>query len=446
MRITTAALLCLAAARLSLAAPQDAPDITEVRSLLQQAAALVPDIEEAQRGSLTCNVSGQQVRAGDTAAALATIQLLPKGLSRDISLFCSAGRLAAGGNWQAAIQTIDSLSESTVNSSAYAGVAFQLAQRGDYENALTVARLILKGPEKSRFVDVAVQIYAKQVKAGDTAGAARTLAEALRSVDQSTDTPTPDVAARYANLVQLASAGGSKAASPLMERLYQVAIPETEPGRRQQILGHMAISEAALGDFAAARRSADQLAPGDQRDKVLVIIAIAQARQGDPAGAQLLAGNLSPKAWDATARQQFGSALAASGDYLGALSIIEKIQKPDDRAQALGLLALDEAQRSQHWALLAAQMAQDLAQSTGDSKSFALQSVAVTRGILGDFSGAMQVVNQLAPSARQWPLWNLTEQLVAAGRKNDALALANAQDDPFPRAYGYLGIASALLK
>jgi hypothetical protein len=85
-------------------------------------------------------------------------------------------------------------------------------------------------------------------------------------------------------------------------------------------------------------------------------------------------------------------------------------------------------------------------ETTGDSSSFALQLVAVTRGILGDFGGSLQIINQLTSRARQWPLWNLTEQLVEAGRKNEALALAYSQEAPFPRAYALLGTAAEMLE
>jgi tetratricopeptide (TPR) repeat protein len=431
--------------------PQDIPDIAEARSILREASALVPEIEETQRGSLACNISGPQAKSGDLAGALATLQYLPKGSSRDSALYCSAWALTAQGNWRMAIQNIEDLSENKLNSLAYLAVAVQLAEKRDYENAVAVARLIRGEPDQSRFAaDALMQIYAKQFKAGDARGASRTLDEALdivENVEQHPNPPGSDIASRYENLIQLAVAGGAKAASPILERLYGMAAAlEVEPTQKQQFLSHLAPSQALLGDFVSALRSANQLPPGEQRDKALLSIADAQARQGDLAGARLLASEVSPKGWNNPALQEFGLSLAASGDYLGALSTIEKVQESEARAESLGQLALAEAGKSRYWAMFAAQLSLEAAETTADSSSFALQLVAVTRGILGDFGGSLQIINQLTSRARQWPLWNLTEQLVEAGRKNEALALAYSQEAAFPRAYALLGTAAEMLE
>ena len=142
--------------------PQDNPDIEEAKSILREASALVPEIEEFQRGSLACNISGQQVKAGDLVGALATVQHLPLGANRDLALYCSAWGLTAQGNWRVALQNIDDLSEKKPNSLAYLGVAIQLAEKRDYENAVTVARLIPAGPDRSTLAaDALVQVYAR---------------------------------------------------------------------------------------------------------------------------------------------------------------------------------------------------------------------------------------------------------------------------------------------
>ena len=61
-----------------------------------------------------------------------------------------------------ALQNIDDLSEKKPNSLAYLGVAIQLAEKRDYENAVTVARLIPAGPDRSTLAaDALVQVYAR---------------------------------------------------------------------------------------------------------------------------------------------------------------------------------------------------------------------------------------------------------------------------------------------
>jgi hypothetical protein len=194
------------------------------------------------------------------------------------------------------------------------------------DSLLQIVRQTVYG--SSLAADVLVRIYAQQFKAGDAGGASRTLNEALdivENVEQHPNTPGPYIASRYENLIQLAVAGGAKAAAPILERLYgRAAVVEAEPAQKQQLLSHLAPSQALLGDFAGAVRSAKQLPPGEQRDKALLSIAAAQASQGDIAGARFLASEVSSTGWNNLALQGFGLALAASGDYLGALSTIEK--------------------------------------------------------------------------------------------------------------------------
>jgi tetratricopeptide (TPR) repeat protein len=425
---------------------QDVPNIAEVRSILREASALVPDIEESQRGSAACNISGQQSKAGDFEGAVATIQRAPAAL-RDSALFCSSSTLGARGDWRTAVKDIEDLSDNKTSSMAYFFVAISLAQHRDYPNAIAVARKLLDGREKFRFADAMIQIYAKQFKAGD-AGAPQTLNElldAVETVEPKSDTPGFNLAGRYESLIQLAVAGGAGAPDPILERLYQMSVLEKDSARKQEILSHLAPAQASVGDFPGARRSADQLASTDARDKALLSIAVALADKGDPVGAQVLAGEISPKGWNGISRRQFGLALGAAGDYDGAVAIIEK-EPTESRAESFGSLALGASAKSKSWSLIAAQYALDAAPAGEHKNSFPLQLVAVTRSNLGDFTGAMQIVDQLESKDRQWPLWNLTEQLVEAGRKNDALALARSQDDPYPKVYGLLGAAAEMLE
>ena len=87
------------------------------------------------------------------------------------------------------------------------------------------------------------------------------------------------------------------------------------------------------------------------------------------------------------------------------------------------------------------------ARRAGDAVNpFVFEAIAVTRGILGDFPGARQIVSELKDGHSVWPLWNLTEQLVEAGRKSDAVTLAHAQEFPRARAYALRGTATTMLE
>jgi len=108
---------------------------------------------------------------------------------------------------------------------------------------------------------------------------------------------------------------------------------------------------------------------------------------------------------------------------------IKRIREPGDRAYAFAQLALQQAERKDGAAVLAVVLAMEDARRAGDAVNpFAFEIIAVARGILGDFPGALQIVSELKDGHSVWPLWNLTEQLVAAGRKSDAVAIARAQE------------------
>jgi hypothetical protein len=72
--------------------------------------------------------------------------------------------------------------------------------------------------------------------------------------------------------------------------------------------------------------------------------------------------------------------------------------------------------------------------------------IAETRAILGDLPGARQIASELKDERSIWALRSLAEQLVIAGRKSEAVALAHAQEIPRTRAYALSGTAEAMLE
>ena len=143
--------------------------------------------------------------------------------------------------------------------------------------------------------------------------------------------------------------------------------------------------------------------------------------------------------------EEFADALSKSGDSVGALDTLKRMRQPEKRAYAFAQLALQQAERNDGEAALTAMLAMEEARRAGDSVNpFVFELIAVTRGILGDFPGALQIASELKDEHSVWPLWNLTEQLVVAGRQSDALALAHAQEFPRARACALLGIATTM--
>jgi hypothetical protein len=144
--------------------------------------------------------------------------------------------------------------------------------------------------------------------------------------------------------------------------------------------------------------------------------------------------------------EEFAYALSKGGDSVSALDMIKGMTDPKDRAYAFAQLALQQAEEKNGRAALTSILAMEDARQAGDAVSpFVFELTAVTRGILGDFPGARQILTELKEGHSVWPLWNLTEQLVEAGRKGEAVALAHAQEFPRARAYALLGTATTLL-
>ena len=138
--------------------------------------------------------------------------------------------------------------------------------------------------------------------------------------------------------------------------------------------------------------------------------------------------------------------LALSGNYAQALFTIDLIQGAGERAYGLAELALQQAEKGDPAAAQTVGLAWEAALNAGDeTKPYVFEFIAVTRGMLGDVAGAEEVISRLDDPAKVWPLWNLTEMLVHAGREAEAISLAERQPGPHPRAYALLGTATALL-
>jgi len=434
---------------------QDSSQITEVRALLREAGGLIPKIEEVQQSSAASNISGQQILAGDLAGALATVHSVTRPqdstASYGLDYYGIAWTLSGIGSWRVAMDLVRDLPVDDSKAVDYLGIAESLAAHGDFEHALAAARAISTIPKAaSRFADVLVAISNQQFKAGDGKSATATLNEALDAVEREQSiAPEPSFSAAqwYPGAIQrLLVAGNASAASAILERLSVAAAQEENPQRKAELLRHLAVSQARAGDFIAALLTAGRLRDPEQHNATLVTIAAQQAEQGDTAGARRLAAVIPDKSWSNVAVGEFANALSESGDPVGAEDTIKRIKEPEGRAYAFAQLALQQAEREDGGAAVTAFLAMEDARRAGDAVNpFVFELIAVTRGVLGDFPGAQQIISELRDEHSVWPLWNLTGQLVEAGRTSEAVALAHAQEFPRARAYALLGTATSML-
>ena len=445
--ITAAFLLSFAA---SGAFGEDTPKIAEVRALLREAAGLVPQIDAIQQPSAASNIARQQVLAGDLPAALETVHALkrpPGSAPPDGFAYTGiAATLATQGKWQLAMDLVHDLPADDSKAVVYLTLAQSLAAHKDFEHALLVAQSILTMPNPSRFADTLVAVSNRQFEAGDPESAAATLHEALDVIEHEQSASGINASGWYTDTIErLMSAGNISAASSVLERLFTALAKEKDPRGKELLLRSLAQSQARIGDFAGALSTADRLAEPTQHKTTLLAIATEQARQGDTVNARRLVADLRFDPWPDFFMAELAKALSKSGDNVNALAMIKARSAPKDRAYAFAFLALDQAERKDSFASLTATLAMEDARLAGDAVNpSVLEFIAVTRGVLGDFSGARQLLLELKDEHSVWPLWNLTEQLVAAGRSGEALALANAQQFPQARAYALLGAASAM--
>jgi tetratricopeptide (TPR) repeat protein len=455
LRVTfqaAAVLVILAVVSCAAAVPQESPQILEVRSILREASALVPKIEEMQQPSVAANIAHLQVDAGDLAGAMETVRSIEKNRSYDLALGSIALALADQGDLTQALQLIKN-SAGHYKAGTYLWIAQHLAERSDFEHALSVARLIANEPNQmSTFVDTLMRVYRLQYKAGDKPGATQTLNEALdTAVLESTNPGSARlaIAGLYSNIARaVAETGNQPAAFSIVERIYEMIAEEKNLEQKQMLLRDLAFVEANLGEFSAASRIAEGLPPGRSRDAVFEVIAMGRANRGDPFGALDDAALVAFDPWRNSSFEVISIALAGSGYFARGITAIDNVQGAGERAYGLSQLAHSLSKKGDPAAAYALSLATEAARSAGsETKPFVFAEIAVTQGMLGDLPLAIETANAVEDDTHKaWALWNLTEMMVEAGKKDEALELARNQTAPHPKAYALAGIAQGVLE
>ena len=434
------------------ASGQQAPSLPEIQAILREASALLPDIEETQQTTTASNISNWQLEAGDWPGALDTVHRVPKTNDSAILNYGLLGQLAKKGDWNGAVQRVSELADTSNPGVAYIAIVNALIAKGDLEHARVVAEKIRRSPDAApRFVDALMFICAAQSAAGDAAGAAQSLREALEFVESPDSEKYRLPSARsgeYQEITRLlAYHKANTEAAVVIERLRTLVEAESDSQRKPEELGQLARSYGHVGNFDKAVTVALAIPAGELRYSALEQIAQDQAGHGDPAGARGLAEQIPERYWNSGSQATFVSELAAAGDTTGAIESAGKLEAGAVRARALAQAALRQASDKNSAAILIATLAAEEAlRSNGRVESRVFEEIAVTRAEMGDIAGALLALDGLDGADRQWPVWCITEYMVEAGRKDEALALARAEKAPFARAYGLLGVASELLE
>jgi hypothetical protein len=422
----SAALLAIALGQTRAALAQVPSPIAEVKSILHEASALIPMIEARQRSAIAANIASEQTRAGDDEGALTSRS------SANAPVGGVAYSLAVRGRLAEALQLIAPMPPGQEKGVAYWQVAQGLLEVAKYDDALLVARLISKdSKEADRSLDILMQIYSAQWKAGGRQAAAATLSEALKLAQRSPELQSflfrpagqsilisSRRAAMYERIVHaLALAGNRDDARTVVAYISDMAAKEQDSEKRNGILGTLAEAQADIGDFTAALLTAEPLKSAYNADGVLQPIA--------------------------------SRTLSDSGNYAGARAAVDKINDPGQRASALASLAFEQAVKDPVGSKVNVTLAWRLAQEARDkAPSYVFQNsvqmVAAARARMGDFAGALEIINSAVILNKAWPLACLVQGMVEAGKKDEALSLARSQDVPLARADALLQIARSL--
>ena len=436
-------------------AQQDVPGDAEARSILREASALIPEIEETQQSSALANIAGKQVAAGDVEGALATYRANAKRDNTGAAVEVVAGLLASHENLPLALDLVGQ-ADPKFQANACSFIATQLAMKKQFDDALAATNMIRGPGSVTPLVNALMWINNEQVKAGDLPGAHKTLDEALDAIEQEEEharaAPSdPNLNDSIAYLYQdvarrLMYAGEREDALATVERFYAFVNTVNDPWQKQRDESVLASTQAIVGQFEAALDTAHQLPPNYLRDTALENIAEEKSLHGDAAAAMQEANLVEGDFLRNASLRAVADGLAGSGDYRQALAVIDLIQEPGERAQGLSELAVRQAQASDPKAALTVQLASEAAfNARDDATPMVFEQIAVARGMLLDFAGAEELISRLKDEDKVWPLWNLTEWMVGAGRTSEAISLAESQSGAYPKAYALLGTATAII-
>lgn len=438
---------------------QDFSSFGPPQSFLREASALIPRIEKDQRSSAAANIAGQQARIGDLEGALVTVQRAGSPSAQVSATGSIAYTLASQGDLPLALEVIQNSSkgEDPAKANDYISVAGWLAEHHDFEHALELARLIQQAKpyfgQTNYLVGALLRIQAEQFKAGDRAGAQETIDEALTAVEWEKDHPVEPwfaesmPAGLYANIAsQLAHEGNRPAATAVVDLIYDLLAATSTEQAKQDLLLYLGEAQVGIGELDAATATAQQLPPGNHRDAIVEQVGFERAKAGDLSGALEDATALSYEPWSNISLRTVAARFSALGNHTQALATLDLIPEPAERAEGLVELASQEAGKHEPGAPLAVELAYEAAMNAGaETKPYVFEMIAVTRGELGDFGEAEDMIAKMNDSSKVWPLWNLTEMLIRGGHEAEAISLAEGQSAPWPKAYALLGVGTALI-
>jgi RNA polymerase sigma factor (sigma-70 family) len=335
-------------------------------------------------------------------------------------------------------------------------VATELANLRREKDALRVGKLIEKAETKEWVLSMLLEKVAlAHAKAGD-------IPHALRVVERMEKPASKALALAgmaYFNLWDVeypnepgiallqAEAGDKAGARKTLARAAELAAAAPESVGRQSALTAVACAQARLGDFAAARKTAEGIRHAQGNLIALATISRNLARVGQSKDALAAVERATNAADKAFLLIHVGAGQAKAGDRKAARGTLRKayalIEGGDDKVRnhahsLVSALAAAGAYKE----------AQDAAAAFLSEGSLANVNIAYTRAEAGDYAGAIEMAQGLQDSV--WWRGNLLRGIgklqAQRGREKAALEWIGRLEAFMDRANGLLGVAEGLVE
>jgi RNA polymerase sigma factor (sigma-70 family) len=373
-----------------------------------------------------------QAEAGDVDAGLATADRIV-GDMRKYTVQEMATALARVGNFKEAFRVVDMVGDDDQRDVAFHHIAWSLADAGEMREALKTADRI-KSP-MMRIMTLAGNQY-----------------DHMRGI-----------------AVVQAAAGDRAGARQSLRRATEVAEKLDKAEHAGRAWAWVAMAEARLGDFAAAKRTVERVAAADKTDRLfpdpnqagqppgwrnlaLEVIAIAEAQAGRLDDALATARQTGLPVGNVGALPALAEALGKSGKreecralLAEALKLAERIQEPLMKGSAYHVIATAQAEAGEF----------DAAEKTvtlrvalpGGGESLTRSNIAYAYAKQGDFAGALREAEKIKGDDfwKGKTLESIAQSQTAAGDERAALARADALTSPADKAATLIGIVAARL-
>ena len=322
-----------------------------------------------QQASALADIAGAQAKAGDIAGALRTARSIGDADDRAHALGNIAAAQLEAGDITAALRTARSIADADDRATELRFIARAQARASDRDGARIFIAEALNAAARIEFNvardgelsyiakiqaetgDIAeafstvrsigddgwqawalANIAAEQAKAGDSDGAARSMAEALSAARSS----------GWRQASALADIAGAQAKAGDIAGALSTARSMGDADNRADALSRIAEAQAEAGDIAGALSTARSIREGGNWGKPSALSGIAaeQAKAGDTAGALNTARSIGDADYRAGALSRIAAEQAEAGDTAGALNTARSIGDADDRADALSRIAV----------------------------------------------------------------------------------------------------------